>query len=68
MFLPLISQLIPIFCGQKAEESARKYLKWMNVLPFEVQVQERFLAFFQFANSVTFKGHSKEFSDRYKTL
>ena len=26
-------------------------------LPFEVEVQERLLAFFQFANSVTFKGH-----------
>ena len=34
LFLPLISQLIPIFCGQKAVESARKYLKWLNVFAF----------------------------------
>ena len=27
LFLPLISQQIPIFCGQKAVESARKYSK-----------------------------------------
>ena len=34
LFLPLISQLIPIFCGQKAVESAQKYLKWLNVFAF----------------------------------
>ena len=33
-------------------------------LPFEVEVQERLLAFFQFANSVTFKGHLKEFFEK----
>ena len=33
-------------------------------LPFQVEVQERLLAFFQFANSVTFKGHLKEFFEK----
>ena len=33
-------------------------------LPFEVEVRERLLAFFQFANSVTFKATFKEFFEK----
>ena len=61
MFLPLISQYIPIFCEQKAVESARKYSKWLNVFAFRGGGARKVACFLQFANSVTFKGHLKEF-------
>ena len=49
-----------LVCGQKDMESAGKYSKSLNVFAFRgggARIQRRLLAFFQFANSVTFRGH-----------
>ena len=45
-------------------ESARKYSKWFNVFAFRGGGARKVARFLQFANSVTFKGHLKEFFEK----